>query len=36
MSSIGREPRLLDRGGEADVVVPAVEFHASIGLWWAP
>ncbi|HKO90182.1 MAG TPA: hypothetical protein VJU61_03455 [Polyangiaceae bacterium] len=36
MSSIGRETRLVDRGGEIDVVVPAAEFHALLGLWWAP
>jgi hypothetical protein len=36
MSSIGRETRLLDQDNEVDVDVPAVEFHAALGLWWAP
>ncbi|MEO8181682.1 MAG: hypothetical protein ABI895_22845 [Deltaproteobacteria bacterium] len=36
MSSIGRETRLIDRGSEVDVVLPAAEFHAALGLWWAP
>jgi hypothetical protein len=36
MSSIGRETRLIDRGSEVDVVLPAAEFHVAVGLWWAP
>jgi len=35
-SSIGRETRLVDRGGGAAVITPAAEFHALMGLWWAP
>jgi hypothetical protein len=36
MNSIGRETRLLDRDRAVDVVLPVAEFHAALGLWWAP
>jgi hypothetical protein len=35
VSSIGRETRLLGRDREPDVVLPATELHAMLGLWWA-
>jgi hypothetical protein len=34
-SSMGRQTRLLGRDREPDVVLPAVEFHGMLGLWWA-
>jgi hypothetical protein len=35
-SSIGRETRLLGTNSQPEVVVPLIELHGMIGLWWAP
>jgi hypothetical protein len=35
-SSIGRETRLLGTDSQPEVVVPLIELHGMIGLWWAP
>jgi hypothetical protein len=35
-SSIGRETRLLGPDRQPELVVPLIELHGMLGLWWAP
>ena len=35
-STIGRQTRLLGTDRQPEVVVPLVELHGMIGVWWAP
>jgi hypothetical protein len=35
-STIGRQTRMLGTDSQPEVVVPLVELHGMLGLWWAP